>query len=108
MALKMGVAKKIIRRVGMLCVADTPRYRGMVSELDCWMEWIENSLADSAFDQPTADDFEEFIGGECGCLEIIWGVWGPSLGCLGVLFGVLVSPWSVRVPSGVLGPPWGV
>lgn len=41
----------------------TPRYPGFASELDCWMEWIENSMADEAFDAPTTDDLEDFIGG---------------------------------------------
>ncbi len=36
---------------------------GMQSELDCWMLWIENSMADSAFDMPVIDDFDEFQGG---------------------------------------------
>ena len=46
-----------------LYLSDSPRYRGMDSELDCWMEWIENSMADAAFDQPSTDDLENFIGG---------------------------------------------
>ncbi|KAK7115154.1 short transient receptor potential channel 4-associated protein-like isoform X2 [Littorina saxatilis] len=41
----------------------TPRFRGMVSELDCWMEWIENQMADEVFEQQNHDDFEDFIGG---------------------------------------------
>ena len=45
-------------------VADTPRFRGMDSELACWMEWIENSMADDAFETPTIDDLDEFIGGQ--------------------------------------------
>ena len=43
--------------------SDTPRYRGMVSELDCWMEWIENQMAEEVYDTPTVDDLDEFIGG---------------------------------------------
>lgn len=46
------------------CCTDTPRYRGMVSELDCWMEWIENQMAEEMYDSPSLDDFEDFIGGE--------------------------------------------
>lgn len=46
-----------------VCKDYTPRYRGMNSELDCWMEWIENSMADDAFDIPEEDDLENFIGG---------------------------------------------
>ncbi|KAJ8302972.1 hypothetical protein KUTeg_019368 [Tegillarca granosa] len=42
---------------------DTPRYRGMVSELDCWMEWIENQMAEEMYDLPTMDDLDDFIGG---------------------------------------------
>ena len=45
-------------------VLDSPRYMGMQSELDCWMLWIENSMADSAFDMPVIDDFDEFQGGK--------------------------------------------
>lgn len=41
----------------------TPRYRGMVSELDCWMEWIENQMAEEVFEQQNHDDFEDFMGG---------------------------------------------
>ena len=36
----------------------------MDSELACWMEWIENSMADDAFETPTIDDLDEFIGGQ--------------------------------------------
>lgn len=46
-----------------LAVTDTPRYRGMVSELDCWMEWIENQMAEEMYDSPSMDDLEDFIGG---------------------------------------------
>jgi len=35
----------------------------MVSELDCWMEWIENQMAEEVFEQQNHDDFEDFIGG---------------------------------------------
>lgn len=35
----------------------------MVSELDCWMEWIENQMAEEMYDSPSLDDFEDFIGG---------------------------------------------
>ncbi|XP_041375962.1 short transient receptor potential channel 4-associated protein-like [Gigantopelta aegis] len=41
----------------------TPRYPGMVSELDCWMEWIDNQMADELYEPQSADDFEEFMGG---------------------------------------------
>ncbi|XP_050399149.1 short transient receptor potential channel 4-associated protein [Patella vulgata] len=41
----------------------TPRYRGMVSELDCWMEWIENQMAEELYETQIQDDFEEFVGG---------------------------------------------
>ena len=36
----------------------------MESELDCWMEWIENTMADAAYDQPMEDDDERYIGGQ--------------------------------------------
>lgn len=36
----------------------------MVSELDCWMEWIENQMAEEVYDTPTVDDDEDFIGGK--------------------------------------------
>ena len=42
---------------------DSPRYNNMESELDCWMEWIENSMAEAAFDTQSSDDFDNFIGG---------------------------------------------
>ena len=35
----------------------------MVSELDCWMEWIENQMAEEMYDVPTEDDMEDFVGG---------------------------------------------
>lgn len=35
----------------------------MVSELDCWMEWIENQMAEEVFEQQNHDDFEDFTGG---------------------------------------------
>ncbi|XP_005093556.1 short transient receptor potential channel 4-associated protein isoform X1 [Aplysia californica] len=41
----------------------TPRYRGMPSELDCWMEWIDNQMADEVYEPQAADDFDDFIGG---------------------------------------------
>ena len=44
-------------------LVDTPRFRGMVSELDCWMEWIENQMAEEMYDIPTEDDMDDFIGG---------------------------------------------
>ncbi|XP_046354542.1 short transient receptor potential channel 4-associated protein-like isoform X1 [Haliotis rubra] len=54
---KLAIAKEYLFH------ADTPRYRGMVSELDCWMEWIENQMADELYETQTVDDFEEYIGG---------------------------------------------
>lgn len=44
-------------------ISDTPRFRGMVSELDCWMEWIENQMAEEMYDVPTEDDMDDFVGG---------------------------------------------
>ncbi|RUS72825.1 hypothetical protein EGW08_019418 [Elysia chlorotica] len=41
----------------------TPRYMGMPSELDCWMEWIDNQMADEVYEPQMPDDFEEFVGG---------------------------------------------
>ncbi|XP_053402088.1 short transient receptor potential channel 4-associated protein-like isoform X2 [Mercenaria mercenaria] len=43
--------------------AYTPRFPGMVSELDCWMEWIENQMAEEPYDNPLDDEMEDFIGG---------------------------------------------
>lgn len=43
---------------------ETPRFRGMNSELDNWMEWIDNQMSEDAFDPPTIDDLESFIGGK--------------------------------------------
>ena len=43
--------------------SDTPRYMGMPSELDCWMEWIDNQMADEVYEPQMPDDFEEFVGG---------------------------------------------
>ena len=34
-----------------------------MSELDCWMEWIENQMAEEMYDIPTEDDMDDFIGG---------------------------------------------
>ena len=48
----------------LLYCIDTPRYRGMPSELDCWMEWIDNQMADEVYEPQTSDDFEEFTGGK--------------------------------------------
>lgn len=42
---------------------ETPRYHGMTTELDNWMEWIDNQMSEDAFDPPTMDDLETFIGG---------------------------------------------
>eukprot|EP00918_Siedleckia_nematoides_P024820 GHVU01053597.1.p1 GENE.GHVU01053597.1~~GHVU01053597.1.p1 ORF type:complete len:770 (-),score=71.82 GHVU01053597.1:2839-5148(-) len=62
--LLLSIPDLLPRLINIACVKNyTPRYRGMVSELDCWMEWIENSMADTAFDTPTEDDDDEFIGG---------------------------------------------
>ncbi|KAI8746483.1 short transient receptor potential channel 4-associated protein-like isoform X1 [Biomphalaria glabrata] len=41
----------------------TPRYRGMPSELDCWMEWIDNQMADEVYEPQVADDYDDFVGG---------------------------------------------
>lgn len=43
--------------------SDAPRYPGMVSELDCWMEWIENQMAEEPYDNPVDDEMDDFIGG---------------------------------------------
>ncbi|KAL4234774.1 Short transient receptor putative channel 4-associated protein [Mactra antiquata] len=43
--------------------AYTPRFPGMVSELDCWMEWIENQMAEEPYDNPLEDEMDDFIGG---------------------------------------------
>ena len=36
----------------------------MVSELDNWMEWIDNTISDDVAETRTVDDFEVFIGGK--------------------------------------------
>jgi len=46
-----------------LYLSDTPRYPGMQSELDCWMEWIENQMAEETHELPVDDEMEDFIGG---------------------------------------------
>ena len=58
-------AMQLFNICGVTClnVADTPRYRGMVSELDCWMEWIDNQMADEVFEMQDHDDLEDFVGG---------------------------------------------
>jgi Trpc4-associated protein len=64
--LLLGIPDLLPRLINIACMKNceyTPRYPGMVSELDCWMEWIENSMSDAAFDMPDEDDMEEFIGG---------------------------------------------
>ena len=43
---------------------ETPRFRGMNSELDNWMEWIDNQMSEDAFEPPSIDDFEKFTGGQ--------------------------------------------
>lgn len=43
---------------------DTPRFPGFVSELDCWMEWIENQMDDDDLSEDAnTDEFEDFVGG---------------------------------------------
>lgn len=62
--LLLGIPELLPRLVNLAVSRDyTPRYRGMVSELDCWMEWIENQMAEEMYDSPSLDDFEDFIGG---------------------------------------------
>ncbi|CAI9716469.1 Hypothetical predicted protein [Octopus vulgaris] len=42
----------------------TPRFPGFVSELDCWMEWIENQMDDDDLSEDAnTDEFEDFVGG---------------------------------------------
>lgn len=46
----------------------TPRFQGFSSELDCWMEWIENQMDDDEDNETTseeahADEFDDFVGG---------------------------------------------
>jgi Trpc4-associated protein len=57
--------QELLPRLVNLAVAKpyTPRYPGMVSELDCWMEWIENQMAEEPYDNPVEDDSFEFVGG---------------------------------------------
>ena len=63
--LLLSIPDLLPRLINIACVKDyTPRYRGTVSELDCWMEWIENTMSDAAFDPPETDDLDQFIGGE--------------------------------------------
>lgn len=62
--LLLGIPELLPRLVNLAVKKDyTPRYTGMVSELDCWMEWIENQMAEEVYDQPTVDDLDDFIGG---------------------------------------------
>ncbi|CAH1779910.1 unnamed protein product [Owenia fusiformis] len=62
--LLLSIPDLLDRLVDIACIkVYTPRYRSMQSELDCWMEWIDNSLSDCAFDEPITDDWENFIGG---------------------------------------------
>ncbi|XP_061163195.1 short transient receptor potential channel 4-associated protein-like isoform X1 [Saccostrea echinata] len=62
--LLLGIPELLPRLVNLAVSRDyTPRYRGMVSELDCWMEWIENQMAEEMYDSPSMDDLEDFIGG---------------------------------------------
>ena len=35
----------------------------MPSELDCWMEWIDNEMAEVVYEPQATDDFDEFVGG---------------------------------------------
>lgn len=43
----------------------TPRFQGFASELDCWMEWIENQMDDDddTSEEANTDEFEDFVGG---------------------------------------------
>lgn len=62
--LLLAIPDLLPRLVNLAVARDyTPRYRGMVSELDCWMEWIENQMAEEMYDTPAMDDLEDFIGG---------------------------------------------
>ncbi|KAK2190340.1 hypothetical protein NP493_84g05051 [Ridgeia piscesae] len=62
--LLLNIPDMLSRLVNIACARNyTPRFRGMDSELACWMEWIENSMADDDFESPTIDDLDEFIGG---------------------------------------------
>ncbi|OWF45106.1 short transient receptor potential channel 4-associated protein-like [Mizuhopecten yessoensis] len=62
--LLLAIPDLLPRLVNLAVAKDyTPRYRGMVSELDCWMEWIENQMAEEMYDTPAMDDLEDFIGG---------------------------------------------
>ncbi|XP_056008894.1 short transient receptor potential channel 4-associated protein-like [Ostrea edulis] len=62
--LLLGIPELLPRLVTLAVSRDyTPRFRGMVSELDCWMEWIENQMAEEMYDSPSMDDLEDFIGG---------------------------------------------
>ncbi|KAK3086456.1 hypothetical protein FSP39_018709 [Pinctada imbricata] len=62
--LLLGIPELLPRLVGLAVVRDyTPRFRGMVSELDCWMEWVENQMAEEMDENPGQDDLEDFIGG---------------------------------------------
>ncbi|KAK2149750.1 hypothetical protein LSH36_438g02046 [Paralvinella palmiformis] len=62
--LLLSVPDLIPRLVGIAVSKEyTPRYGGMSSELDCWMEWIENFMQEDALDIHLEDDLENFIGG---------------------------------------------
>lgn len=62
--LLLSIPELLPRLVGLAVSKEyTPRFRGMVSELDCWMEWIENQMAEEMYDVPTEDDMDDFIGG---------------------------------------------
>ncbi|KAL5022171.1 hypothetical protein ScPMuIL_001326 [Solemya velum] len=62
--LLLGIPDLLPRLVNLAVAKEyTPRYRGMVSELDCWMEWIDNQMAEEMYDAPSSDDLEDFIGG---------------------------------------------
>lgn len=47
-----------------ILLTDTPRFQGFASELDCWMEWIENQMDDDdTSEEANTDEFEDFVGG---------------------------------------------
>ncbi|KAK3605673.1 hypothetical protein CHS0354_013470 [Potamilus streckersoni] len=62
--LLLGIPELLPRLVHLAVAREyTPRFRGMVSELDCWMEWIENQMAEELYDVPQIDEFDDFVGG---------------------------------------------
>ncbi len=58
---------------------------GVANELDSWMTWIDNSMADAAYDVPVTDDFDNFVGGQHTMHSLVGAC--PDVGCVDEMLG---------------------